>query len=152
MNSKDARNQSSTFALCFLSHCARCFNVAGTVLLVGTKQATLTAPSVSHIPQLTWLIPRQSETSSLWNDTGSCQGNTFSTLLTVTRTIKEKGKWGVVRLNAFFNNVLMLAILFLLSKNSLSLISGFSSAHFSWNSPGTLTSKHQEVWVISAPY
>lgn len=42
------------------------------VLLVGTKRATLTAPSMSHIPQLTLLIPQQSKTSSLRNDTGSC--------------------------------------------------------------------------------
>lgn len=42
------------------------------VLPVGTKRATLTVPSMSHTPQLTLLIPRQSKTSSPANDTGSC--------------------------------------------------------------------------------
>lgn len=149
MNLKDAKEgskESKQHFCSLLPFTARYFNVAGSVLLVSTKQATLTAPSVSHIPQLTLLIPRQSKTSSLWNDTGSCQGNTL--LLSVTRTIKEKGKWGGVRLNAFFNTVNP----FVLSKNSLSLISGYSYARFSWNSPRTLASKHPKVWVISAPY
>ena len=37
-----------------------------------TKRAKQTAPSKSHIPQLTLLIPLQWKSSSLWNDTGSC--------------------------------------------------------------------------------
>lgn len=56
-NYRDLQGLKATLFLCFF--------LAEPELLVSTKTATLSAPSVSHIPHLTLLIPQQSKKKTI---------------------------------------------------------------------------------------